>query len=243
MGLKFITPDLSDERIKYAAKHLESKGFNHIEKERFSDFVLLGVNPNEELLSFDKTVFAGNVKSEGVYDYTKSEVFAIKNAFLTAEGTIALATQSSKRSLINSNVLITGYGRIGKALHRLLHAYTGNITVCARSNEQRALAHSSNADTISFDSLTDNGKYDFIFNTVPHPVFTGRELYSVSKDAVIIDLASFPGGVDKHIARVRELNLITAKGLPAVYSPESAGCVLGEAVIEIIEKDGLFKNL
>ena len=238
--MKFITPDLTDNRIVYASKALEEKGLVKTENPDNADFVLLGVNPDKHFLQYSIPVFAGNISSEqaaiNIYDYTKNEGFALRNAYLTAEGALSLAISESEKSLINASVLITGYGRIGKALHRYLSPFTSNITVCARGIPARAEAESKGANTVSFDKLEDNSVYDFIFNTVPHPVFNAKELSSVRGDAMMIDLASFPGGIDKHIARVNSIKLLTARGLPSKYSPQNAGETVAQAVEEMIKE-------
>ncbi len=225
--MNFSTPDLSDKRIEYASRFLEKNGLFKVDNPENADFILVGVNPDKHFLNYSSPIFAGNVTNESVTDYTKEETFAIKNAYLTAEAAIALAVNESEHSLINSNVLIAGYGRIGKALHRYLSVYTGNITVCARSETARALA--------GLNMLLTMPEFNFIFNTIPHPVFNEKELERVGS-ALLIDLASFPGGVDMHFAKAKGVRLITARGLPSKFSPESAGAVIGETVLKLIKE-------
>lgn len=230
---KYTACDGGDKRISYAVKALDGLGYKRCDNSEDADFILLGVNPDKSLLRSDKPVFAGNVQGENIYDYTKDECFAIENAYLTAEGALALAIDESDQSLINSSVLITGYGRIAKALQRYLFPFTSNVTICARSSIQRSAAKANGSKVINFETLKDNLQYDFIFNTVPHPVFNDAELKAIRKSALLIDLASFPGGVDKHLARVRGIRLIEARGLPAKYSPKSAGEAVARAVDKI----------
>ena len=237
---RFYTPSISDRRILFASEELEKSGYSSVKKASNADFILLGINPNEEYLNNTIPVFAGNVSPAGnVYDYTKNECFAIENAYLTAEAALSVAIQNSSGTLINSPVLICGYGRIGKAMHRYLQAFTSDITVCIRSVNAKALAHSLTADVISFDELKQCDRYRYIFNTVPHPVFNEKELASVSKNALLIDLASFPGGVDKHFAQHYGINHILASGLPGKYSPEAAGTIVANTVKSIIKEEGL----
>jgi dipicolinate synthase subunit A len=237
MNNKFYAPDLSDKRIQYATKYLINFSFEPVDL-RYADFVLLGVNPDKKYLEYNLPIFAGGVSDKNVFDYTKNENFAIKNAFLTAEASVSLATSLSEKSLFNSNVLIVGYGRIAKALQKLLSCYTNNITICARNNQQRELAKCYLSNTIDFDDLTKPNSYDFVFNTVPHPVFNEKELSAMNKNALLIDLASFPGGIDKHIAKANELNLVVARGLPGKYSPQTAGNIVAQTVIDMI-KEGI----
>ena len=236
MNLKFYAPDLSDKRIEYAAEYLEKAGFFNVNCSGNADFILLGVNPDKSLLEYDKPIFAGNVKESGAYDYTKSEAFAIENAYLTAEGALSLAINESDISLINSEILITGYGRIGKALLKYLCPFTNNISVCARRKEIRKLAECNGAKAIDFPKLKEKNNYDFIFNTVCHPVFNYEEIKALESGAVMIELASFPGGIDRHVADKADIKLINAGGLPAKYSPKSAGKVLANTVIDMTKE-------
>ncbi len=236
MNYSFLTPDLSDKRIISAAEYLAKKGYTRVNNAENADFVLLGVNPKSEYLNYDVPIYAGNVSADNVYDYTKREDFAIKNAYLTAEGALSLAINESDISLINSEILICGFGRIGKALHRYLSAFSRNITVCSRSSESKALANSLGAKTVDFTALKEKNSFDYIFNTVPHPVFNKEELAATKDEALIIDLASFPGGVDIHFAKHNNTRLITARGLPSEYSAKSAGRILGETVDNMIRE-------
>ena len=236
MNRVFFAPDTSDKRIAYAAEELVKRGFKGVKSEGSADFILLGVNPDKSLLDYNKPIFAGNVSKDGVIDYTKDEAFALENAYLTAEGAISEAVRNSDNSLINSDVLITGLGRISKALVRYTEPYTKNITVCARSGEAIVLAETLGADTITFDKLKCKNIFDFIFNTVPHPVFNEAELKALKKDAVIIDLASFPGGVDRKFAEYLGLNLIIARSLPAKCSPKSAGVIVAKTVERLLKE-------
>lgn len=233
---KFLTPDLSDKRIHYAANYLQQNGCETVTEESNADFVLLGVNPDRNLLHFRKPIFAGNIRADNVFDYTKDETFALKNAYLTAEGALSLAVNESSGSLINAKILIVGYGRIGKALHYYLSVFTNRITVCARNSVQLATATALGADTVSFSALKIPNEYNYIFNTVPHPVFNEQEHSAIGEGALLIDLASFPGGVDKHFAKAKGINLLVAPGLPAKYSPKAAGEVVGSTVWEMIKE-------
>lgn len=231
---KFFLPETTDKRIVYACEYLEKRGFSRVNCLNNADFVLLGVNPKDFTDYSEIPVFAGNVCSNNVFDYTKNEAFALQNAYLTAEGAVALACQSSDISLVGSNILIIGYGRIAKALHKYLSVFTSDITVCARDINARALAQCNNANTIDIAKLKNKNSYDFVFNTVPHPVLNEAELRSMKDGVTVLDLASFPGGVDTHFAKSLNINLVIARGLPAKFSPKSAGIIVGRAVENMI---------
>lgn len=172
------------------------------------------------------------------YDYNKNENFLLKNSILTVEGAIALCKESSDLALYGSNVLITGYGRIGKTLHRVLNSFGCNTTICSRSSVSKTIARSNGGNCIELSDLSLKNDYDFIFNTIPKIIFSKNEIDAFKDDATFIELASFPGGIDMHYANARQLNVIDGGRLPSRYSKKSAGYLIGETVIEMI-KEGL----
>lgn len=218
---KLFASDLSDKRMIYAVEYLSKMGFERVNNVENADVELLPPKAK---------------KTPKSVDYLGNESFAVKNAYLTAEGAIALAVTESDLSLISSKILIVGFGRIGKALLNLLKPFTSDITVCARSKEQRIEAKMNNAKVCDLTALKQENDYDFVFNTVPFPVLNDKELKTMKRSTLIIDLASFPGGVDKHIASSLGIKLIHALGIPAKYSPKTAGKYVAEAVKEIAEE-------
>jgi dipicolinate synthase subunit A len=223
---KFYSPDLSDRRLIYTADYLEKMGYEQVNSIENADFLLLGINYDKKYLNYNLPI----------PDYKNDELFQLDNAYLTAQSALVLAVEESEKSLISSSVLIVGYGRIGKALHKCLSPFTNDITVCARNKLDRQKAIINNAKAVDFDYLKNKNTYDFIFNTVPHPVINEKELNAVKNDVLIIDLASFPGGVDNHIAKSKGINLVIARGLPAKYSPQSSGKIVATAVDRIVKE-------
>ena len=73
-----------------------------------------------------------------VIDYSSDEGFLQKNAILTAEATISYLHSVTNESLRGKKILITGYGRIAKALSGLLYAIGSCVFVYARREEVRA---------------------------------------------------------------------------------------------------------
>lgn len=227
----FYVASSDDKRIAYASEYLQNYGCTEVTSLSNADFVIAGVNPKNLDDYKNYLVFAGNVNGNNVFDYTKDEIFAAENAFYTAEAAVSLAIQNSDLSLVDSKILLVGYGRIAKALHKFLSAFSSNITVCARSEIQRTSAKMNGAKTVTFGDFSNKNNYDFVFNTVPHPVLNERELRSFKQNVLIIDLASFPGGADVHFAKSLGLNLIVARGLPGKISPKSAGRAVAKTVI------------
>lgn len=161
--------------------------------------------------------------------YARREEYRIANARLTAEGAIALLRPET--GLSGAHVLLLGYGRIARLLARELQKAGALVTAAARSAEQRAWAEAEGVEALPLDALSGAlGRFDVIIGTIPAPVLTEPLLALVREDAVLLELASAPGGIDAAAAHERALRYIRAPGLPAKYAPERAAVILRDAV-------------
>lgn len=239
MKLKtFSIPFLTDERLKYTKEYLESVGYVCLENCNEADFAVLPVPAKKYMFDNleNKYIFYGVGDFNG-FDYNKVNSFLLENAYLTAEGAVALLKESSERSIYGSEILITGYGRIAQALQKMLTCMGANVTVCSRSEESKAQAKFAGVKHMSFDELKNDNGFDFVFNTVPHMIFTKAELDALKESVTIFDLASFPGGVDTLYAKSKNINLVDSARLPLRYSKISAGYLIGKTVHRIIKEE------
>ena len=84
-------------------------------------------------------------------------------------------------------------------------------------------------------SLDRGGPFQLIFNTIPAPVFGKKALAALPKEAVLLDLASAPGGVDFTAAKRLGIDARLLPGLPGKYSPAAAGAIAAKAVLFSLE--------
>ena len=112
----------------------------------------------------------------------------------TAEGAIQLAMEELPITLSGARCLITGYGRVGQALARLLVALGANVTVAARKFSDLARAQTLGCETLEIQHLENAGDFDVIFNTVPVLLFSRDILQRMDRSTLLIDLASNHGG-------------------------------------------------
>lgn len=200
----------------------------------------------EEILLYIKKgscFFAGSIpeafcrKAEqaGVscFDFMKDERVCMKNTIGTAEGMIAEAIARSPGNLYKSKCLVFGYGRCGSALVSLLKGFSCEVAVCEKE------AHAAARAEIFADRIVSPGELPgylkevpYIFNTVPALVLSKAALGYVRKDALILDLASAPGGVDYEAASKLGMEAVLLPGLPGKYAPKSSGEILAEAIVE-----------
>ena len=174
-----------------------------------------------------------------VTDYFKREELVIKNCIPTAEGALQLAMQELATTIYNSRVLVIGYGRVGKACGRLFDA-VGAETVCtARKISALAEAENAGLKTFPINELFGHiDSFDLIINTVPAMILEEGLLKAVAKDALIIDLASMPGGVDFKSATRLNKRVIHALSLPGKVAPVTSGEIIAEAVRNVIIERG-----
>lgn len=178
-------------------------------------------------------------------DYYDNECFALKNAYLTAEGALYYIMNKYPKSLRFSSCAVFGYGKIGKALSRMLRSLNASVTVWARREESLALALENGFSVQPIDEkqgicLSDIPEnYDIIFNTVPSRIISNEILLALSPETYIVELASLPGGFDIDIAKQCNLNVIEARGIPGKYAPVSAGNILADIILKQIKREVL----
>lgn len=171
-------------------------------------------------------------------DLFDSEVFLTKNAYITAEAAVAIAMENMRKTVRGSRFAITGYGRIAKQLARLLCLLGAEVTVCARKPRDIAEAELMGCRGVNIArDLTQalsalESSYDVIFNTVPSLVFDRDFLAALSKETLIIELASAPGGIDATAARNLGARVLWAPSLPGKYAPDSAGKLIAECILD-----------
>ena len=169
-----------------------------------------------------------------ITDYFLSDELIIKNIVPTVEGTIQIMMEEMPITIHGSNCLITGFGRISKLLSSQLKNLGANVTVCARKSSDIAYTEILGYTGVTFDRLNREIHNDCIINTVPYPVITKDILKGVSRDILIIDLASKPGGVDMAYAGRLGLKTVWALSLPGKVAPVTSGRIIKDTIMNII---------
>jgi dipicolinate synthase subunit A len=163
---------------------------------------------------------------------------AILNSIPSAEGAIQLAMENSAITIHGARSVVLGFGRTGMTLARKLRALESVVTVVARNPAQRARAREMGMEAVDFSALEDMAaESDFLFNTVPELVIDRRVLSRISGAALIIDLASAPGGTDFKEAERAGIKAVLAPGLPGKVAPLTAGKILAEVVPRILAEE------
>ncbi|NLM95444.1 MAG: dipicolinate synthase subunit DpsA [Firmicutes bacterium] len=165
----------------------------------------------------------------------EDDVIAILNSIPTAEGAVQLAMERLPVTIHGSTCVVVGFGRCGATLGRLLAAMGAEVVIVARNPVQLARAREMCLESRHLTELSEvAAKAQVIFNTVPHLVITEKVLEALPEGALVIDLASHPGGTDFAAARRLGIEAELALGLPGKVAPLSAGRILAETYPDLI---------
>lgn len=172
----------------------------------------------------------------GIYDFYDDEKITILSTISTAEGAIAKAIEETEISLDGANVLVLGFGRVGKMLANKLHAMNANVYVEARKERDLAWIRALGYNSIPLTKLNENlCKMDIIFNTVPAMILDKEKLILLNRKILIIDLASKPGGVDFETCKKMKFNASLYSGIPGKVAPRTVATYLKDYIMDKIK--------
>ena len=170
-------------------------------------------------------------------DYYAREELTVLNCIPTAEGALEIAMQESARTIFGSQALVAGFGRVGKAMARLLLACGARVAVAARKQEDFAWIRLIGAQPVPMQELgAAAARAQLIFNTVPACIFGREVLKGLSKECLLIDLSSKPGGVDFEAARLLSIRVVWALSLPGKAAPVTAAEAIRDTIHNILSE-------
>ncbi|WP_353093507.1 dipicolinate synthase subunit DpsA [Tissierella praeacuta] len=172
-------------------------------------------------------------------DLLKREEMAVLNAIPTAEGAIQVAMEETETTIHGANIMILGFGRIGKILAKMLQGIGANVYIEARSYSDLAGIQSYGYNPIHLREIEFYlQEMDLIFNTIPSMILDEEMLLKLKRECLVVDLASIPGGVDFETAKELGINTIWALGLPGKAAPMTAAKIMKDTIYNIIEELG-----
>lgn len=165
----------------------------------------------------------------------KLDELAILNSIPSAEGAIQMAMEATAITIHGSQSFVLGLGRCGWTLSRMLQGIGARVTGVARKPADLARAEEMGLRAVPFADLEEEiGRAEIIFNTVPYPILDRVMLDKAARDAVIVDLASIPGGTDFEYAQLLGIKALLAPGLPGIVAPKTAGRILAQVYPQLI---------
>ncbi|MBO5412915.1 MAG: dipicolinate synthase subunit DpsA [Clostridia bacterium] len=194
-----------------------------------------------------KTFIAGNIKKE-LYDLTEGknveiidlldrEELVVLNTISTAEGAIQIAMEETTRTIHGSNILVLGYGRVGKILANMLKGIGANVYCEARKNVDLAWIKAYGYEPIRLNELDEKlNKFNIIINTIPSMILDEEKIKLLNEDCLIVDLASNPGGVDRTAAKKYGIKTIWALSLPGKVAPLTSAEFIKDTIYNIFKE-------
>ncbi len=174
----------------------------------------------------------------GLVELFERDDVAIYNSIPTAEGAIMMAIQNTDITIHGSNCMVLGLGRTGLTLARTLQGLGAAVKAGVRREESFARAYEMGFEPFYMPDLArQTGNIDLLFNTIPNMIVTAQVIAGLPLRAVIIDLASKPGGTDFRFAEKRGIKALLAPGLPGIVAPKTAGRIIANGLIQMILED------
>lgn len=170
-----------------------------------------------------------------LHDLAADEALTVKNAQLTAEGTLSLFMNEKPTAVLGSHVLVLGSGRVAKCVCRAFSALGADVTMMARSAGELAWAELSRWNVADIRDETArlhalSSANDAVINTIPSMLLTGCTLGVIPDGTLVIDLASAPYGIDPDEAQLYGITARRASALPGKYAPAAAAALIAECV-------------
>lgn len=213
-----------------AEHHLRNQGVIFTNTAQEAEYLLYPAPTRLSMLcdcTMAQTLIGGNLDflNENVdrLDLLKDPYYLAANAAITAESALALILQGLRCEIYRANILILGWGRIGKCLTHQLHHLNASVTVYARKDADRAMLRALGYQTVSRQELSCGlGRYHCVVNTIPASVLTEDEARALRPGCLKLELATgihLPGK-----------DVVIAHGLPAKCKPEASGALIAKTV-------------
>ena len=162
---------------------------------------------------------------------------AVYNSIPTAEGALKLIMEQTDVTVHGSNVMILGFGRVGKTVVNLFSSVGANVRVAVRKSADIARVTEMGLTPVKLEKLEQEiVGMDTVINTIPHPVIDADIIAAMETSTLIVDIASAPGGTDFAFAKTHGIKALHALGLPGKTAPKSAGRIIGSVLLELLRK-------
>lgn len=239
----YVSDSIKD--IKYAdVIYLGGKGIDR------KNHLLL----NKDTILFDENIFKSLkkhclvltlVENEYMYELShlyhfqyvpllKREEFLIKNSLLTAEGLISYLISHRRFPLFQSHILVLGYGHCAKPIARYLKAMGAVVCVAVRREELKKDIVDEGYEYMYLQDLNLQN-FDILINTIPSLIVQKEHIDQAQKHLMMVDIASYPYGIDHHYALSQGFNSIILPSIPSQYAYGYAGQMIIDEVERMLE--------
>lgn len=161
------------------------------------------------------------------------ENFVEKNSILTSEGVIAYLIMHRKYPIYQSRILVLGFGHCAKPIIRYLKVLGAYITVGVRNQKYKKNIEDMGCQYVCIDDINLQD-IDILINTIPHVIVEKKQLNDAYKDIVMVDIASYPYGIDHHYALSIGLSSQILSSIPSKYAYGYAGKMIADEIERVI---------
>lgn len=152
----------------------------------------------------------------------KDEVFATKNAWLTAECTLAHIILNTDKSIYDNEILILGSGRCAKTMSLLLKRLGIKTTAAMRNKRDIESASLFFDDAFHINDLKQKiDDFDVVINTIPARVLFNNTIKN--EQTLVLEVAS----IDQKLSG----NYMLLPALPGKHCPYAAAKIMHEALL------------
>ena len=133
--------------------------------------------------------------------------------------------------------MVLGFGRTGFTMARTLQGLGAKVMVGVRRAGAFCKGVGDGFSAFLYESIYSSkwGNIDLLFNTIPTMIVTAQIIANMPHRALIIDLASKPGGTDFRFAEKRGIKAMLAPGLPGIVAPKTAGRIIANTFSQLID--------
>ena len=160
------------------------------------------------------------------------------NVIPTVEGILADIITNTDITIKNANILVIGYGNIGKYLVETLNHLKANTIVSIKEDYDKYLLDQKNIYNIFSNDIQKMNKVlektDIIINTVPSLVLDKNYIDNININAYVLDVSSRPHGIDKEALIKKDINFKIYLGIPSKIAPKTSGLILSKKINHII---------
>lgn len=250
--MKFIIYE-RDSRDKAISQYLLDKGHIKLYDNELSkaDAIILPFKNVEENVVIDEDFFKSLEKNVKVFTGVKNDILkekfikrgikyfqfmdfkeiSILNSIPTAEGVIYNLIGEMDRCILNSKILVIGYGICGRVITEKLKYLGAEVDIIEISDEKRAEASIKGILWIDENQLSDKC-YDCIINTVPTKVLTTNTLKNINENTLVFDIASYPYGFNEKELKEMGIRYKRLTSLPSKFGVKYSGEILGDFIIK-----------
>lgn len=192
-------------------------------------------------IQMHQRIFYGNLKTNPFGDngfcYYADEEFLEYNSELTAQGVLKLILDNVEDDIKRLKIAVTGFGKCGDKISRILLSNGADVTVFSRSLASRINSQGLGCrwkNIIEINLLISD--YDVIINTVPYNILSSKSADFLTEKNLYIEIASKPYGFDISKVDTDRFRYVNGYSLPGRFTPVSAGKNIAQTVLRIIKE-------